>query len=69
MVALLFVVSLFFFREFFTKTGWGITILVLFLVAYFVFTLFWWRCPNCQAYLGKLTPFAKHCPYCGGELE
>lgn len=68
-IAVVFVVAVLIFYDFFTKTVGGVVFLVLFCLAYFILTLKWWRCPHCDSYLWRLAPFAAHCPYCGNELE
>lgn len=68
-IAIIFAISLVLFYDFFTKTGIGVAVLIAFLVASFILTVCWWRCPHCHSYLWKLAPFATHCPYCGNELE
>lgn len=67
--ALVLVLAIFLFRDFFLDTMLGISLLVLFLVAHLIVTLIWWRCPHCNAYLHKLSMFATHCPFCGEKLE
>ena len=68
-VAVVFLIALFAFRRFLTETELGITILVVFLIGYLILALVWWRCPHCNSYLRKLSPFATYCPYCGNKLE
>lgn len=67
--AILYFLALFIFYDFFIKTQIGNTILILFVIVYFILTLIWFRCPNCKSYLWKLTPFTKYCPHCGKELN
>lgn len=67
--AVLFALILIIFYKFLTTSLVGISILVLFLIAYSILTFKWWRCPHCDTYLWKLPPFAKHCPYCSNPLE
>lgn len=67
--ALVLVLAIFLFRDFFFDTMLGVLLLVVSFVAYFIVNLIWWRCPHCDAYLHKLSMFATHCPYCGEELE
>ena len=67
--AILCFIALFIFYDFFIKTQIGNTILILFIIVYFISTLIWFRCPHCKAYLWRLVPFAKHCPHCGNELN
>lgn len=68
-IAIIFILAILIFNKFFTGTAIGITLLILFLLSYFILTLILWRCPHCNSYLWKLAPFATHCPYCGNELE
>lgn len=68
-IAVVFVLALFVFFKFFTQTEIGVALLMLFLLAYIILCFIWWRCPHCNSYLWRLTPFAIHCPYCGGEFE
>lgn len=68
-IAVFLILATIIFKNFLTETTIGITVLVLLLLAYFVLTLFWCRCPHCNSYLFKLTPFATHCPFCGNELK
>lgn len=68
-IAVFLILATIIFKNFLTETTIGITVLVVLLLAYFVLTLFWCRCPHCNSYLFKLTPFATHCPFCGNELK
>ncbi|MBQ2781212.1 MAG: hypothetical protein IJF42_06630 [Clostridia bacterium] len=68
-VAVLIVVTIFAFHKFFIETTSGNTVLAAVLLAFLILNFAWWRCPHCHAYLWKLSPFAKHCPYCGKKLE
>lgn len=47
----------------------GIPISFTLVVGYSILNVIWWRCPHCKTYLGRLSPFATHCPYCGEKLE
>lgn len=68
-IALIFIISMFVFYKFFTETAAGITLLISLFIAFYLFTLLWWRCPNCKSYLWKTSPFAKYCPFCGKKFE
>lgn len=68
-VAIVLSIILFIFYDFFTETGIGILVMMLIGLAYFILTLLWWRCPHCNCYLWRLSPFATHCPYCGNVFE
>lgn len=68
-IAVVFAFVMLVFYDFFMKTAIGIAALALFLLAYFVLTLIWWRCPHCNSYLWKLAPFSTHCPHRGNELK
>ena len=68
-IALIFIIAMFVFFKFFTETTGGITLLILFFIAFYILTLILHRCPHCNSYLWKLAPFATHCPYCGKEFE
>lgn len=67
--AILVVLAVLIFRSFFTQTFIGVALLVALLLFYLLLSFKWWRCPHCDTYLGKLSPFATHCPFCGNELE
>ncbi len=69
LIALVFILALLFFRTFFLETSLGMVIFLLFIAAYVIINLAWWRCDKCNRYLGKLSIFATHCPFCGEELE
>lgn len=56
-IAVFLILATIIFKNFLTETTIGITVLVVLLLAYFVLTLFWCRCPHCNSYLFKLTPF------------
>ncbi len=68
-LAIALVTALLLFRRFFVETALGAFFLIVFIIIYFILTLRWWRCPHCDSYLWKLSPFASYCPYCGNELE
>lgn len=57
------------FRGFFIETIGGITVSLLFLIAYCILALKWCRCPHCDSVLWRLSIFSAHCPHCGNELE
>lgn len=68
-IAIVLILAILIFRDFFSKTVLGITVLLLWLTVLCVLNLLWWRCPHCNAYLWKLSPFATHCPFCGSKFE
>ena len=68
-LAFLLVIALLFFRDFLLETPLGVFLLVVYVIAYAILTLVWWRCPHCNSYLWKLSPFAAYCPHCGEKLE
>lgn len=68
-IAVIFAVVMVLFNKFVSETLLGVTLLMLFVIAYLILSLIWWRCPHCNSYLHKLTPFSTHCPYCGNKLE
>lgn len=68
-LAVIFALAFIFLHKFLTKTFFGITVLVMFLIIYFILTLKWWRCPHCNTYLWRLPPFSTHCPHCSNELK
>ena len=43
-ITAIFTAAMIFFYKFLTKTELGVTILVVFLIAYSVLAYFWWRC-------------------------
>lgn len=44
-----------------------VPVLTILLIVFIVFMLVNWRCPRCNAYLGReMTP--KYCPHCGVQL-
>ncbi len=69
LLGIVYILSVVFFSEFFLENSLGRCALIIFFVAYFILNLAWWRCDKCGKYLGKLSIFAKHCPFCGDELE
>lgn len=34
-----------------------------------IFDRSFWRCPNCEHYLGYLYHDSKYCPFCGADLD
>ncbi len=68
-IALILIIAMFVFYNFFTESAAGITLLISLLIAFYILTLIWWRCPGCNAYLWKTSPFAKYCPFCGEKFE
>ena len=69
LIGVAFIVLLFAFNRFFLNTLLGNGAFLLLVAGYVAINLFWWRCKNCKKYLGKLSIFATHCPFCGKELE
>lgn len=69
LIAIVFILALLFFRNFFLETSLGICLFLLFIAAYVIINLTWWRCDKCGKYLGKISISATHCPFCGEELE
>ena len=69
LLAIVFILALVFFRDFFLEDSLGTCLFLIFIAAYVILNLAWWRCDKCNRYLGKLSIFAKHCPFCGEELE
>ena len=68
-IAFILVGAIVIFNNFFTKTIIGMAIFAAALIAYVIVCLIWWRCPHCNSYLHKLSPFADFCPFCGEKLE
>lgn len=68
-ITAIFAVAMILFYEFFTKTGIGVLLLIIFLVLFFILQYFWLRCTHCDTYFWKLPWFSEHCPYCGNKLE
>lgn len=68
-IGIVFVLALLIFHKYFYETSIGITVSIIFLLAYLILSLIWWRCPHYNSYLWKLSPFATHCPYCGNKFE
>lgn len=67
--SIIFFIVVWFFRKFFIETAVGNSIVILFVLGFFLLTMVWCRCPHCKKYLWKLPIFAKYCPYCSDELE
>lgn len=55
--------------ELYLKTWTALLILVTAAIGYIILDIKWWRCPHCDTYLWRTTPFASYCPHCGNELE
>ena len=68
-ITAIFALVMILFYKFFTTTGLGVSILIIFLILFCFLLFFWWRCPHCDTFLWKLPWFAKYCPHCGNELE
>ena len=55
------------------KNSTTLTLLLILLGLLFLIPdLIFWRCPNCNRYLGNRVPFYRehfYCPFCGAEIE
>lgn len=55
------------------KNSTTLTLLLILLgLSFFIPDLIFWRCPNCNRYLGKRIPIYRehfYCPFCGEEIE
>ena len=69
LIGVAFIVLLLVFNQFFLNTPLGNGAFLLLIAGYVAINLVWWRCRSCGKYLGKLSIFATHCPFCGEELE
>lgn len=69
LIAIIFILALLFFKTFFLETLLGNATFLILIAGYVAITLAWWRCGKCGKYLGKISIFATHCPFCGEELE
>lgn len=59
-------------EEFFAVSFSGSAIYVAFaivIIAEYVLSLIWLRCPHCNSHLNDLSNHAIYCPYCSKELE
>ena len=67
-LAVVFIAGVLIFKDFLLDTELGNVVLVMYIIAYSAFCIVFWRCKHCKRPLGKLSFFAKYCPYCGDEL-
>lgn len=51
----------------FTKQTVFMVLTYVVILAYFVLTCIFWKCPHCGKYLGR--SIGEYCPHCGEKLE
>ena len=56
-ITTIFTVALIIFYKFFTTTGLGVSILIIFLILFCILLYFWWRCPHCDTFFGNFRGF------------